>query len=240
MSAGSIATLSQKRWRSILGPSKCWKQRLSCIADRKAFSISRPRLPCRGLGCFPMIRYWEISAAASTPNPKPLPTISSESAKGGFVSARARIDLLPNCRVRLQSADVRIDLGGIAKGFAVDCAINILKERHIPAALVNAGGDLAAFGHRSHPIHIRDPNDPKRILCEIELRGEALATSGPRFRSLSRLRDRKSGDHRSKDANFSRCDDRRHRLCANLHHCRCLDEVGYDRRRGRERVTQSL
>ena len=114
-------------------------------------------------------------------NPNPLLAFSTESAKRGFALACAGIDLLPNCRVRLQSADIRIDLGGIAKGFAVDCAIDILKERRIPAALVNAGGDLAAFGHGSHPIHIRDPRDPKRVLCEIELRGEALATSGPRF-----------------------------------------------------------
>ncbi len=93
----------------------------------------------------------------------------------------AEIDLLPGRRVRFKSPDVMIDLGGIAKGFAVDCAIKILKERRIPAALVNAGGDLAAFGPATYPVQIRDPREPSRIVCTIALRDGALATSGPRF-----------------------------------------------------------
>jgi FAD:protein FMN transferase len=91
------------------------------------------------------------------------------------------IDLLPNGGVRFQSRGMKIDLGGIAKGFAVDCAIDALKKRGIRAALVNAGGDLAAFGSEAYPIHIRDPRDPRRAVCEIELRSGSLATSGPRY-----------------------------------------------------------
>jgi thiamine biosynthesis lipoprotein len=96
----------------------------------------------------------------------------------------AQIELLPDYHVRFHSPGTVIDLGGIAKGFAVDCAIGVLKEGAIPAAFVNAGGDLAAFGPEPYPIQIRDPRSPQRSLCEIEVRNEALATSGTRFDPL--------------------------------------------------------
>ena len=91
------------------------------------------------------------------------------------------IELLPGGRVRFRHPGMRIDLGGIAKGFAVDRAIDILREHGVPAGLVNAGGDLAAFGPATEIVHIRDPLDPRRLICGIEIRDQALASSGNRF-----------------------------------------------------------
>jgi thiamine biosynthesis lipoprotein len=51
----------------------------------------------------------------------------------------------------------------------------------MPAGLVNAGGDLMAFGPDPHAVHVRDPRDPGRLMCAIDVREEALATSGGRF-----------------------------------------------------------
>ena len=56
------------------------------------------------------------------------------------------IELLPENAVRFRYPDVRIDLGGIAKGFAVDRALEALRGFGISSGMVNAGGDLAAFG----------------------------------------------------------------------------------------------
>jgi hypothetical protein len=42
-----------------------------------------------------------------------------------------------------------LDLGGIAKGFAVDLAVNVLQSAAVPAGLVNAGGDLRVFGNEA-------------------------------------------------------------------------------------------
>ena len=58
--------------------------------------------------------------------------------------------------------DVKIDLGGIAKGHAVDNAIEILKKRGIQHALVTAGGDTKLLGDRlGKPwmVGIRDPRN---------------------------------------------------------------------------------
>jgi thiamine biosynthesis lipoprotein len=98
------------------------------------------------------------------------------------------IALMPGRRVRFRRAGVTVDLGGIAKGFAVDRAVDVLRDRGMPRGLVNAGGDLAAFGPEPHTAHIRDPRDPQRLLALIDLRNEALASSGGRFDPAASLR----------------------------------------------------
>ena len=76
---------------------------------------------------------------------------------------------------------VRIDLGGIAKGFAVDQAIMHLKNIGIQHALVSAGGDTRILGdRRGRPwlVGIRDPNQPEDVIAMLPLQDEALSTSG--------------------------------------------------------------
>jgi len=91
------------------------------------------------------------------------------------------IELLAGRRIRFRDPGVRIDLGGIAKGFAVDRAVDVLRADGVRCGLVNAGGDLAAFGPESETVHIRDPRDPRRLILALTVREEALATSGVRF-----------------------------------------------------------
>jgi FAD:protein FMN transferase len=100
----------------------------------------------------------------------------------GHHSTSEAIELLSDRRVRFGNPPTRIDLGGIAKGFAVDRAIDVLRCHRIPMALVNAGGDLAAYGRTSSwNVSIRDPRDPGRLLCQVGLRDGAIASSGRPF-----------------------------------------------------------
>jgi len=69
---------------------------------------------------------------------------------------------------------LHIDLGGIAKGYAVDRALAALRAAGCHRGMVNAGGDLAVFGNRPHGIVIRDLTEGDRM---IELKNAALATS---------------------------------------------------------------
>jgi thiamine biosynthesis lipoprotein len=69
-----------------------------------------------------------------------------------------------------------IDLGGIAKGFAVDKAIEVLKTFAVNSSLVNAGGDMRIFGEKKEQIHIRTAQ-PDTYLSLLTLQNEALATS---------------------------------------------------------------
>ncbi|MBV8536309.1 MAG: FAD:protein FMN transferase, partial [Alphaproteobacteria bacterium] len=87
-----------------------------------------------------------------------------------------RVILLANNTVRFASADVRIDLGGIAKGFAVDRAVQVLRQRGIARGVVNAGGDLFAFGG-AHAVDLRDPRHPAALLGRLVLADQAVASS---------------------------------------------------------------
>lgn len=98
------------------------------------------------------------------------------------------VELLPRRRVRFR-APVAIDVGGIAKGYAVDRAARILREHGIRRFVVNAGGDLRV-GEALEVIHVRHPAAPGRLLPVAQARGSAAATSAAYFaqtRSKGRL-----------------------------------------------------
>jgi len=96
-------------------------------------------------------------------------------------AARDVIQLLPENRVRFVDPAAKIDLGGIAKGFAVDRAVDALQRHGVRDGLVNAGGDLRAFGPHPYAIDIRDPRQPERTMFRIALANAALASSAGRF-----------------------------------------------------------
>jgi thiamine biosynthesis lipoprotein len=69
-------------------------------------------------------------------------------------------------------------LDGIAKGFAVDRAVECLQDAGVAAGVVNAGGDLRVFGDEPEEIHVRLPQWPGRLLSLGYVRNAAMATSG--------------------------------------------------------------
>lgn len=71
-------------------------------------------------------------------------------------------------------APLQLDLGGIAKGFAVDRAIEALQAAGCDAGLVNAGGDVRVFGPRPQEILLRGPRGEHRALA---LANAAVAVS---------------------------------------------------------------
>ena len=73
-----------------------------------------------------------------------------------------------------------LDLGGIAKGFAVDKAVESLMADGIKSGCVNAGGDLRVFG-TARPIQIRNPIAPNELIDIGSLQNGAIATSGLYF-----------------------------------------------------------
>lgn len=85
------------------------------------------------------------------------------------------IELLGGERVRLRRP-LWIDLGGIAKGFAVDRAVEVLRAHAATNACVNAGGDLRVAGRRAERVYVRDAQGG--VLPVLELADGALATSG--------------------------------------------------------------
>jgi len=82
--------------------------------------------------------------------------------------------------VEFKIPGMKIDLGAIAKGYAVDCAVKKLKERRIKSCLINAGGQVYGLGDKfgkPWQIAIKDPRG-KDFLGFLELKNKSVATSG--------------------------------------------------------------
>jgi len=93
------------------------------------------------------------------------------------------LELLPGHQVRWRRRGW-IDLGGIGKGYAADCAIAQLRSHGASNAIVNAGGDLRCFG-QPQPIYVRHPAIPASLIDLGRLTDAALATSAGYFSGLA-------------------------------------------------------
>ena len=85
------------------------------------------------------------------------------------------------------SRPVCLDLGGIAKGFAVDMAVRVLISEGIQSGVVNAGGDLRVFGDTSRQIQVRNPILPDEVVEIGSLINGAIATSSLYFAKRDQL-----------------------------------------------------
>jgi thiamine biosynthesis lipoprotein len=83
--------------------------------------------------------------------------------------------------VHYRHPGVRINLGGIAKGYAIESVATLLRDAGVEQALVSAGGDTRLLGdRRGKPwvVGVRDPDDEQGIVTRLALEDEAISTSG--------------------------------------------------------------
>ncbi len=96
---------------------------------------------------------------------------------------------LKDGKARLLQADMRLDFGGIAKGYTVDEVLELLNERGIESALVNAGGDIGVAaappgetGWKVAIAGLHPNNPPRRLLLPAY---HSIATSGDLWKSVT-------------------------------------------------------
>ena len=100
-----------------------------------------------------------------------------------LVNAKPRMaDLqFDGTKISSKNRAVKIDLGGYAKGYALDRAVDILKKESVQNALINIGGNIIAMGERGNRpwrIGIQHPRKPSAIAAMDIYDGEAIGTSG--------------------------------------------------------------
>jgi FAD:protein FMN transferase len=86
-----------------------------------------------------------------------------------------------NLSVSFANPHTKIDLGGIAKGHAVDQCIDLLRSAGVTNAFVSAGGDSRVIGKKNDRlwyIGIRHPRDERKLLVNLPLEEVAISTSG--------------------------------------------------------------
>ena len=87
-----------------------------------------------------------------------------------------------NKTVFLKNKGMRIGFGGIGKGYAAEMAKKKLIENNVLNGIVNASGDLSAWGFQENgeawTIGVADPNQRKSIFSTFKITNKAVATSG--------------------------------------------------------------
>lgn len=122
----------------------------------------------------PVMRLWDFRE-------KKMPSQEELAEKLRLVDFRQMEVDRKNSTALLKVKGMSFDTGGIAKGYAVDRAVEVLKEKGVPSGLVAIAGDIRGFGPRTWRIGIRDPrpeNKDRDILAVVELRDKAISTSG--------------------------------------------------------------
>jgi len=92
------------------------------------------------------------------------------------------------CTVYLSRKSMSLDLGAVAKGYAVEKAVNILEKQGIKSALIDAGGNIRVLGKKDNDklwkVGIQDPRDTSSLVGILSLVDESAVTSGDYYRSI--------------------------------------------------------
>ena len=83
--------------------------------------------------------------------------------------------------IRFMQEGVRINLGGIAKGYTVERGVDVLRQYGVAHARVTAGGDSRLLGdRRGQPwmVGVQNPRDKDQVVVTLPLENEAISTSG--------------------------------------------------------------
>lgn len=125
-----------------------------------------------------LIRLWGFQSDQFRVAPPSPDAVRRELARGARI---ADLAISPDGVVTSANRAVAIDLGGFAKGWALDDAAAILRRQGIANALIDVGGNLLALGSKGGAawrVGVQDPRKPG-TLATLELRdGEAIGTSG--------------------------------------------------------------
>jgi thiamine biosynthesis lipoprotein len=118
-----------------------------------------------------------------------LPSESELAAARSHVGARHVILNAADRTIRFDEPGVALDLGGIAKGYAVDRVVDLFKRDHITAALISAGGSTiygmgAPPGRTAWTVEIQDPFGGSRIATTVSLKDRALSVAGSSEKSF--------------------------------------------------------
>lgn len=121
----------------------------------------------------PLLRAWGLNGGVPRePAPEELAAILAATG-----ARHVRVDTLAGT-IGFRREGVALDLGGIAKGHALDAARAAMTAAGAVAGVLDLGGNLLVFGHAGRHAGIVDPGDPARTVATVPVADAAVATSG--------------------------------------------------------------
>jgi len=144
----------------------------------------------------PLVQLWRLAAEANS-----VPTDTQLEQARSKVGYEKLILDANQTSVRFAVDGMKLDLGGIAKGYAIDKAVEAMQKCGALGAMVDIGGDIRCFGTPSRGkkewlIGLQDPNEAKepistgKPLLVLKLKNAAIATSG-NYRRFSLVKGKK-------------------------------------------------
>ena len=135
-----------------------------------------------------LVELWNINAIINDETGAILPQIPSQKEIENALSKTDFTKLIldeKNQTAFLTQSGMKLDVGGIAKGYATDCIVSILKEEKISSALIDLGGNIFAYGYKNPKektlwrIGIKNPLNPTGSPIEIiQCENSSIVTSG--------------------------------------------------------------
>lgn len=143
---------------------------------RKSLQVAEMTEGAFNIAIGPAVDAWNISA-----EPR-LPSVEELAGLKPLVDLQYVHTDVWDRTIYLQKPGMRIDVGGIGKGYAADQAVMVMKRSGALAGVVALSGDIKTFGRlpdgAAFPVGIRHPRKEGEILAEIRLQDEAISTAG--------------------------------------------------------------
>jgi thiamine biosynthesis lipoprotein len=146
------------------------------VLVRKSLQVAEMTEGAFNIAIGPAVDAWNISA-----EPR-LPTAEELAALKPLVDLQHVHTDVWERTIYLEKPGMRIDVGGIGKGYAADQAVMVMKKAGAMAGVVALSGDIKTFGHLPDGgvfrVGIQHPRKEGEIVAEIELQDEAISTAG--------------------------------------------------------------
>jgi thiamine biosynthesis lipoprotein len=146
------------------------------VLVRKSIQVAEMTEGAFNIAIGPAVDAWNISAEPRLPAAEELAAL-----KPLIDLQHVHTDVWERT-IYLEKPGMRVDVGGIGKGYAADQAVLVMKKAGAMAGVVALSGDIKTFGRlpdgSKFPVGIRHPRKEGEILAEIELQDEAISTAG--------------------------------------------------------------
>lgn len=119
-------------------------------------------------------------------------SFKSKQSSKNTLSSHSNFHLISESKIEMDK-NIRVDLGGIGKGWLIDLIRKLLDQSGIDQYLINGGGDIYIKSNSNINLKLESPFEEKKYIGEVSIKNKALGSSSPKLR---RWKDKSTGEIR--------------------------------------------